>query len=157
MILKEVKQRMSSNKAKPDTGGAWECHQLMLPIFQNAGVFCLLKRNLSAVAYINRSNMWLCLVWWLYPIFTALLSHTTIQNIECEMSARLTTPFPVKCEHFLFMMDVFIVWQMTLTTDGDYTSSLFSFSSVAFSKANTEQLTGTQLQKDSTMPKSQKL
>lgn len=47
-----------------------------------------------------------------------------IQNIECEMSPRLTTPFPVDCEHFLVMMDVFIVWQMTLTTDGDYTSAL---------------------------------
>lgn len=44
-----------------------------------------------------------------------------IQNIECEMSPRLTTPFPVNCEHSLVVMDVFIVWQMTLTTDGDYT------------------------------------
>lgn len=50
-----------------------------------------------------------------------------IQNIECEMSPRLTTPFPVNCEHFLVVMDVFIVWQMTLTTDGDYTYTLFSF------------------------------
>lgn len=48
-----------------------------------------------------------------------------IQNIECEMSPRLTTPFPVNCEHFLVMMDVFIVWQMTLTTDGDYTFTIF--------------------------------
>lgn len=68
-----------------------------------------------------------------------------IQNIECEMSPRLTTPFPVNCEHFLVVMDVFIVWQMTLTTDGDYTFTLF-FSpplfSVAFSQAsNTKQLT----------------
>lgn len=50
-----------------------------------------------------------------------------IQSIECEMSPRLTTPFPVNCEHFLVMMDVFIVWQMTLTTDGDYISTLFFF------------------------------
>lgn len=68
-----------------------------------------------------------------------------IQNIECEMSPRLTTPFPVNCEHFLVMMDVFIAWQMTLTTDGDYTSTLFfffPFSSAALSQANnTEQLT----------------
>lgn len=27
-----------------------------------------------------------------------------------------------KGEHFRVMMDVFIAWQMTLTTDGDYTS-----------------------------------
>lgn len=75
-----------------------------------------------------------------------------IQNIECEMSPRLTTPFPVNCEHFLVMMDVFIAWQMTLTTDGDYTSTLFfSFFSVALSQANhTEQLTEIQtaLQRD---------
>lgn len=68
-----------------------------------------------------------------------------IQNIECEMSPRLTTPFPVNCEHFLAVMDVFIVWQMTLTTDGDYTSTLFfpfSFYSAALSQASTaEQLT----------------
>lgn len=63
-----------------------------------------------------------------------------IQNTECEMSPRLTTPFPVNCEHFLVMMDVFILWQMTLTTDGDCTFTLFSpfFLSQA---NNTEQLT----------------
>lgn len=41
-------------------------------------------------------------------------------------------------------MDVFIVWQMTLTTDGDYTSTLFFFHffSAALSQANNaEQLT----------------
>lgn len=96
----------------------------------------------------KRSNTWLCLVWWLYLVFTALLYCTMIQNIECEMSPRLTTPFPVNCEHFLVVMDVFIVWQMTLTTDGDYTSTLFfffspfSFYSAALSQASTaEQLT----------------
>lgn len=69
----------------------------------------------------------LCLVWWLYRVFTALFYCTMIPNIECEMSPKLTTPFPVNCEHFLVMMDVFIVWQMTLTTDGDYTSTLLFF------------------------------
>lgn len=44
------------------------------------------------------------------------------QNIEWEMSLRLTTPFPGKVQHFCVMMDVFIVWQTTLTADGDYTS-----------------------------------
>lgn len=79
----------------------------------------------------KRSNTWLYLVWWLYLVFTALLYCTMIQNIECEMSPRLTTPFPVNCEHFLVMMDVFIVRQMTLTTDGDYTSTLFLCSPLA--------------------------
>ena len=69
-----------------------------------------------------------------------------IQNIECEMSPRLTTPFPANCEHFLVMMDVFIVWQMTLTTDGDYISTppfffLPFFSAVLSQANNTEQLT----------------
>lgn len=76
-----------------------------------------------------------------------------IQNIECEMSPRLTTPFPVNCEHFLVMMDVFMVWQMTLTTDGDYTSTLSLFSPALSHPNNTEQLTEIQseLQGDITM------
>lgn len=32
-----------------------------------------------------------------------------------------------KGEHFRVMIDVFIVWQMTLTTDGDYTSYFLLF------------------------------
>lgn len=34
-----------------------------------------------------------------------------------------------KGEHFRVMMDVFIVWQTTLTTDGDYTSYFLLFTS----------------------------
>lgn len=75
-------------------------------------------------------------------ILSALLSHTMIQNIEPQMSARVTTPFPVKCEHFLLMTDVFTVRQVTLTTDGSYTATLFTVSSAYLSETNNKTING---------------